>query len=176
MKNLLVLDLDETLIHATETSDKEEHFIVGPYVVFKRPRLEHFLNFCNQHFEIGIWTSSTQNYADEIVKEIMPKDIEISFLWARDRCIADRNLNTDEIEWVKDLRKLKKKGYNLDNIVVVDDSPEKLKRNYGNLIRINPFFGDTTDDELEKLESFLFMIKDMGNVRVFEKRKWKNKI
>ena len=106
----------------------------------------------------------------------MPKDIEISFLWARDRCIADRNLNTDEIEWVKDLRKLKKKGYNLDNIVVVDDSPEKLKRNYGNLIRINPFFGDTTDDELEKLESFLFMIKDMGNVRVFEKRKWKNKI
>lgn len=176
MKKLLVLDLDETLIHATEKSNYVHHFIVGPYIVFKRPNLEKFLNFCNENFEIGIWTSSTEDYANEIVKEIIPKHIDIKFLWSRDRCIREMNYETAEIDWIKDLKKLKKKGYSLNNIVVVDDSPEKLKRQYGNLVKVEPFFGNNDDSELEKLEVFLKTLVNVENVRTVEKRNWKHHV
>ena len=176
MKKLLVLDLDETLIHATDKSDLEHHFIVGPYIVFKRPNLEKFLNFCDEHFEIGIWTSSTEDYANGIVEEIIPEHINIKFLWSRDRCIREINYERDEIDWVKDLKKLKKKGYSLNNIVVVDDSPEKLKRQYGNLVRVEPFFGKDDDIELHKLEVYLKTLTDVENVRTVEKRNWKRHV
>ena len=176
MKKLLVLDLDETLIHATDESKLKHHFIVGPYIVFKRPNLEKFLNFCNEHFEIGIWTSSTENYANGIVQEIIPEHIKIKFLWSRNRCIREWNYETDEINWIKDLKKLKKKGYSLSNIIVVDDSPEKLKRQYGNLVKIEPFFGKNDDTELKKLEIFLKTLIAVENIRTVEKRNWKRYI
>ena len=173
MKKLLVFDLDETLIHATDKSDYKHHFIVGPYIVFKRPYLEKFLNFCDEYFEIGIWTSSTEDYANGIIEEIIPEHIDIRFLWSRDRCIREMNHETDEIHWVKDLKKLKRKGYSLSNIVVIDDSPEKLKRQYGNLVKVEPFFGDNDDTELEKLEDFLKTLTNVENIRIIEKRNWK---
>jgi len=174
VKKLLVLDLDETLIHATDKSEYKHHFVVGPYIVFKRPYLENFLNFCNEHFEIGVWTSSTEDYANRIIKEIIPEHINIKFLWSRDRCIREMNYETNEINWVKDLKKLKKKGYSLSNIIVVDDSPGKLKRQYGNLVRVEPFFGKDDDSELKRLESYLKTLTNVENVRTVEKRNWKS--
>lgn len=76
MKNvgqkLLVLDLDETLIYATEERlEAEPDFAVGQYYVYKRPFLKEFLEFCFDNFEVAIWTSSTRNYAEGIVKNIV---------------------------------------------------------------------------------------------------------
>ena len=176
MKKLLVLDLDETLIHATDRSEHRHHFTVGPYIVFKRPHLEAFLDFCHAHFEIGIWTSSTEDYANGIVEQILPEHIPIKFLWSRERCIREMNYETGEIDWVKDLKKLKKKGYDLNHIIAVDDSPEKLKRQYGNLIKVEPFFGDEDDNELKKLEVYLQSLVDVENIRKIEKRSWKRRL
>lgn len=173
MKKLLVLDLDETLIYATEERIEKYDFIVGSYRVLKRPYLETFLYFCARHFELGIWTSSTESYAKEIVKHILAKDINISFLWARERCIKEMDLDLYEINYIKDLKKLKRRGYDLETIIMVDDTPEKLKRNYGNLVRIEPFFGDKNDIELSKLEIYLKKLKDVENIRAIEKRTWR---
>ena len=99
----------------------------------------------------------------------------VSILLSREDCVQTRDLNTDEIVWIKDLKKLKRKGYCLDNILVIDDSPEKLQRNYGNLIRIKPFYGDA-DDELLLLQKYLETILHEVNFRKIEKRNWRNKI
>lgn len=172
MKKLLVLDLDETLIYASEERIEAYDFSVGSYRVLKRPYLETFLYFCATHFELGIWTSSTDSYAKEIVKNILPQDINISFLWSREHCIKEMNLDLYEMNYIKDLKKLKRRGYDLETIIMVDDTPEKLKRNYGNLVKIEPFFGDKNDIELNKLEIYLKKLKDVENIRVVEKRAW----
>jgi len=174
MKKLLVLDLDETLIHATTTFTDEYDFNVADYFVYKRTHLEEFLNFCNEYFEIGIWTSSTQDYAEKIVKNIIG-DNKFSFLRTRKDCVQIRDIDKDEFVWIKDLKKLKKKGYDLDKILVIDDSPEKLQRNYGNLIQIKPFFGER-DDELLLVKMYLETIMYEKNYRVIEKRNWRSKV
>ena len=174
MKKLLVLDLDETLIHATKKVVDSYDFKVGDFFVNKRSYLDEFLSFCNNNFDVVVWTSSTKNYAEEIVHNIFG-DTNILFLLVREDCVQFRDVNKDEIVWIKDLKKLKRKGYSLDNILVVDDSPEKLQRNYGNLIRVKPFF-DKKDDELLLLKEYLKQIINEKNIRNIEKRNWKNKM
>ena len=61
-------------------------------------------------------------------------------------------------------------------MLIVDDSPEKTKDNFGNAIYISPFEGGQEDQELLLLLKYLVSIKDMSNVRGFEKRGWKNKV
>ena len=46
-----LLDLDETLIYATEEKlGGESDFIVGQYFVYKRPFLNEFLEFCFKNY------------------------------------------------------------------------------------------------------------------------------
>ena len=176
MKKLLILDLDETLIHASEKEPEKYDFKVGHFFVCKRPYLEEFLLFCNEYFELAIWTSSTEDYATQIVSEILPLDVNVSFLWSRMRCTPTRDYCSDELGWIKDLKKVTKQGYDLSQIIVVDDSPEKLKRHYGNLVRVEAFFCTEEDRELYELKRYLETLVDVENIRVLEKRGWKRKL
>lgn len=176
-KKLLILDLDETLIYATETNlEHDFDFIVGQYFVYKRPFLDDFLKFCLENFEVAVWTSSTRNYATQIIDNIFDYKDEISFFWARERC----TISFDEEERInfyeKKLVKIKKRGFNLQSVIVVDDSPEKWRSSYGNLVRVKPFFGETDDDELNRLIIYLERLKNIENIRKFEKRNWRNRL
>ena len=71
------------------------------------------------------------------------------------------------------LKKLKRAGYSLESVLVIDDSPEKHVRNYGNLIRVRPFVGDANDSELRHLLPFLNWIRFRDDVRQIEKRNWR---
>lgn len=176
-KMLLILDLDETLIHATENKlDKPENFRCEQYYVYVRPHLDDFLEIIKNHFEIAVWTSSTEMYAEIVVKNIFPNDYPLSFLWAREKCTKRFDELTYSHVNIKDLKKVKKKGYNLEKILIVDDTPEKISRNYGNHVRIEPFEGDLRDQELSLLSKYLISIKDVPNVRAIEKRGWKKLI
>jgi len=59
-------------------------------------------------------------------------------------------------------------------VLVVDDSPEKHTRNYGNLVRVSPFLGDADDDELPRLAAYLSSIRAESDVRTLEKRSWRH--
>lgn len=173
-RQLLVLDLDETLIYAAEEPlERACDFKVGPYFVYKRPFVEDFLSQCAQWFDLAVWTTSSEDYAASIVRHIFPGDTELSFVWARERCTTSFNSETAEQFWIKDLKKLKKQGYLLSKIIVVDDSPEKLKRQYANLVRVEPFLGDPNDRELNLLKPFLAHLTTVDDVRKVEKRNWK---
>jgi RNA polymerase II subunit A small phosphatase-like protein len=76
--------------------------------------------------------------------------------------------------WVKDLKKLRRRGYRKEQIIIVDDTPRKLERSYGNLVRVHPFEGDPSDDELLYLMRYLDRIREEENIRIIEKRGWRD--
>ena len=64
-------------------------------------------------------------------------------------------------------------GFDLDHVLMVDDSPEKLQENYGNHILVREFTGDLADTELRDLLPFLDSLRSVENVRRVEKRNWR---
>lgn len=174
--NLLILDLDETLIYATESPLKKKHdFTVGNYFVYKRPYLDIFLATCFNWFEVAIWTSSSPDYAKEITNNLLLNSQELKFIWASDRCTTCYDFETVTYYWSKNLKKVKRQGYQLEKIICVDDSPEKHQKNYGNLVKVKPFFGSDDDNELNYLLRYLDIIKQCDNVRKIDIKNWKQK-
>ena len=175
--SLLVLDLDETLIHATEGClDREPDFEARSYAVYKRPGLDLFLSIVRQYFDLAVWTSSDRLYADSVVPGVIPPDIELKFVWARERCTMRFDPENHDFEYLKNLSKIKRRGYRLEQILMVDDTPAKLANHYGNLVRVKPYFGDLDDRELFQLSEYLPTLAEIPNVRKIEKRTWRSLI
>lgn len=174
---LLILDLDETLIHSVETPfEHQADFCFGKFYTYKRPYLREFLEFCFEHFEVAVWTSSTTAYAEEIVKNILTAEQKLTFLWTRSRCTISFDEELGESYYSKKLDKVRKRGFDLNSIIAIDDSPRKWRYSYGNLIRVTIFEGDRKDEELDLLMKYLLQLKDVVNVRETEKRGWRNVI
>jgi len=172
---LIIFDLDETLIHASNDElSSPAHFMLDKYFVYERPGVRSFLSGIAQHFAIGIWSSASDDYVAEIVGHIMPVTIEPVIIWGRSKCTMTRDYEYDNYIYEKRLDKLKKKGFPLEQILIVDDSPEKARANYGNAIYIREFTGDVNDDELQFLYNYLLTFKMVNNVRTVEKRGWRN--
>jgi TFIIF-interacting CTD phosphatase-like protein len=172
---LLLLDLDETLIHATATPlGSAADFQFDAYHVYKRPGVEQFLLDISRHFTVGVWSSASEEYVKEIVKTITPATVEWFMIWGKDRCTIRRDYTLDQYYFEKRLDKIKKKGFRLEQVIIVDDSPEKSRNNYGNAVYIAPFEGDQQDRELTHLYQYLLTLKDAVNIRAIEKRGWRH--
>ncbi|MBN9296926.1 MAG: HAD family hydrolase [Filimonas sp.] len=171
---LLILDLDETLIHATQTELAiASDFRFDNYFVYKRPGLQKFLHDVSLHFTIAIWSSAGDDYVKAIVQQFKTEEISFSFVWGRSKCSLKRNPVYDTYSFEKRLDKLKKNGFRLEQILIVDDSPAKSRTNYGNAIYIKEFTGDSEDRELSFLYDYLLTLKNVENVRTIEKRRWR---
>ena len=169
---LLILDLDETLIYGTERElPFAPDFRAAQYFVYRRPYLHAFLDYCFAEFDVAVWTSASRTYAAEVVAQIFGER-PLRFFWSSERVTQRVNLQTYEQYTVEDLRTVRKCGFPLEQVLMVDDSPEKLERNYGNHIRIAPFEGDPSDAELPHLANYLRSIRDAPN-RIIEKRNWR---
>ncbi|SEC79268.1 carboxy-terminal domain RNA polymerase II polypeptide A small phosphatase [Tenacibaculum sp. MAR_2009_124] len=187
-KLLLILDIDETLIHATSNKlDKEEDFSVFNYYVYQRPYLHEFIDEIRNDYHLAIWSSASDDYVREIVNCIIPKEINLQFVWGRSRCKPKRILDIDsygiydnryqeQYNYIKPLKKVKKLGFKLERTLIVDDTPHKCIENYGNAIYPKEYLGQNDDDELLFLAKYLKTLKDEKNVRKIEKRDWKKKI
>lgn len=102
-------------------------------------------------------------------------DVNFEIIWGRSRCTNRRDIDSDTFVYEKRLKKLKKKNFKLEKIIIVDDSPEKTKTNFGNAIYVNGFKGNSNDNELIHLHDYLVSkIKAVENVRIIEKRDWKS--
>lgn len=173
---LLILDLDETLVHATKVRlNLQEDFKYEDYYVYKRPCLHQFLTGISSHFALGIWSSAGDEYVNAIARLILPQTITPAIIWGRTKCTIKHNKVYDTYYFEKRLDKLKKHGYLMEHMLIVDDTPDKLTSNYGNAIYIKPFTGQPGDEELLHLHNYLLTIKDAVNVRVLEKRGWRNR-
>ena len=185
-KILLILDLDETLIHATtQQLPAPADFEVFHYHVYKRPGVDCFLRQVAAHFRLAVWSSASDDYVREIVSRLFPADIPLEFAWGRSRCTPFRLPERDEqgfysldysskVEYAKRLQKVRRRGFNLRQVLIVDDTPEKVLQHYGNAIYPKPFVGRPDDQELTGLAAYLLSLKDAENVRVIEKRYWRD--
>ena len=171
---LLLLDLDETLIIAKKDGlDRPPDFRCDPFGIYVRPYLDQFFAQVRRSYRLAVWTASTRSYMECVVPNVFPDDLELHFAWARERCTRVVHPEFRTEGWVKDLKKVKRRGESLDRVLMVDDTASKLRRNYGNLIRIRPWNGGLDDEELLHLAPYLLEISDTESFRTLKKRPWR---
>ncbi|MGB0563953.1 MAG: NIF family HAD-type phosphatase [Spirulinaceae cyanobacterium] len=172
---MLILDLDETLVFATEERlSYAPDFQLEDYAIYCRPHLNPFLAQVFEWFQVAVWSSAGTSYVQEVIDLIFPNPNALEFVWSAKRCTQRYDAMESAFYWIKNLKKVKRRGFNLDQVLMIDDTPQKLEKNYGNLIRVRPFEGDRSDTELRDLCSFLDSLRTIDNVRKVEKRNWRN--
>lgn len=111
-----------------------------------------------------------------MIKNIFSDNLPLDFVFTGERCVLRRNLDLDVIEIFKPLKKVKRKGYSLNHVLIVDNIAETFKYNYGNGILVKEYLGEKNDNELFLLLKYLEIIGAEENMRVIDKRHWKSKI
>ncbi|WP_018294574.1 HAD family hydrolase [Mariprofundus ferrooxydans] len=180
-KKLLILDVDETLIHGSEAilSRQPDHTCSWCHL-YLRPHVLEFIRFCFEHFRVAIWSTASMDHIEMSLHQIGCHTYPFEFIWDIEKCTLvvdppdDFGIG-DRTHWRKNLSKLKRKGFLLEEVLMVDDSTEKLDKHFGNLVRIRPFFGSHSDRELLRLMPYLLELKSAENVRVLEKRGWESR-
>jgi TFIIF-interacting CTD phosphatase-like protein len=173
---LLVLDLDETLIHARGRDEPELPWPaqrkVAQFSVHLRPGVREFMTAVLERFVgVGVWTSASTDYATAMLDRIVDRG-RLRFIFARDRCTNGWDAERRETYWLKDIRELDGFGFDAQQILVVDDKPRGLERSRANLIPVRPFAGDPEDLELAKLLRYLDQLGPIEDVRAVDKARW----
>ena len=171
MRKLLVLDIDQTLIHARErrSINKTHNFIIsmrgenGVFFIFKRRGLDKFIaNITNLQtsygLKIAIWTAADKTYAVKILDVIWPSwQNNVLFLRHRLHCSVLPNGS-----YVKDLTKIPG-GY---DIILVDDNIDNYRFNTElgfSVWKSSPYIAGSMDSELNDVYHHLkfFIEKDI---------------
>jgi Dullard-like phosphatase family protein len=149
----LVLDLDETLINFKPKNSGEEGGILRV-----RPGINQFLDEVGKYYELIIFTTATQDYADTLIDEIEEDKIYFDHRLYREHAIIIDN------DFVKDLKRI---GRPLDKTIIVDNMPQNFRLQKENGIIIKAFWGeDNYDTVLYDLIPILVNIaKKGGDVR-----------
>lgn len=145
---LLIFDLDETLVHATtERLARAADFEYEKYFVYKRPFLLELLSAAKPLYDFAVWSSSSREYVDAVVGKIFT-GFDVKFSWAVERCIQRVDAQSNGYVYIKDLRRVQSHGYPVERITILDDSPEKIARQPRNHLRVKPYYGLEGDREL----------------------------
>lgn len=163
-KKLLVLDLDETLIHCTGDMKRRHEFEVEVEfinddgytlkgLVNVRPGAKRFLQNASRDYELVLFTASVKYYADRILRIIDPTRAYFSHYFYRESCTKTKS---DRL--VKDLSMFK--NVPEDEIMLVDNTMYCGLLQPNSLIPIVDFETNKDDKELDKLNSFLFSLRD----------------
>lgn len=173
-KPLLVLDLDETLIHKPvqgkvyreDASDLEMKCFIekdpqGRYfTVYKRPYLQEFLQDLAEYYTIYVFTASEQRYAAAIVNAIDPERKYISRVFDRRFCCT-----TNDGYLVKDLRIFSRETA-LNKILLVDNSSHCFFTQLKNGVPILSFYDQKEDRELLHLKRYLQALSRCDNMLI----------
>ncbi|GAA5445345.1 hypothetical protein Misp06_03547 [Microbulbifer sp. NBRC 101763] len=158
-RQLVVLDLDETLIHSChEWIGKKPSFSISNAMVHIRPGAERLLAELSEHFVLAVWTASYGLYTQDIVKRLFGGVDNLEFLLTREDC-AQITENDGYDALVKDTRKIVELGWSYENFIVIDDKPHLVKSEYNNVIEVKPYYGSTIDEELFTLADQIVSLK-----------------
>lgn len=156
MPQLVVFDLDETLVHATERQLPIDHLTqMEQYFVYERPYARRLLAFAAARFDVGVWSSSSEAYIRHVLSHLLPEGYPLRFAWSVERCVQRPDVASGGYVYIKDLRKPMRLGYEPKQVVIVDDSPEKVPRQPRSHLVVRPFTGDPSDSELLAVEEQL---------------------
>ena len=136
----LVLDLDETLVHYIE--EKDRHYVQV------RPYAEYFISEMGKYFELVIFTSAEEEYANIVLDEIDKNKVIAHKLYRRHVEFIDGFC-------LKDLNKL---GRDIKKVCIIDNDKNNFKLHEDNGIEIKEFLGEQDDNELDLLGDLLMSI------------------
>jgi Dullard-like phosphatase family protein len=169
-RKTLVLDLDETLVHSTFTpprhGERRPDIILNiewdngerDYVFVKvRPFAFTFLIKMSKIFEVVIFTASISNYAFPLIRNLDKKKINFPIL-SRRQCTLLNGC------YYKDLSRL---GRKMNNVIMLDNSPEAYAWQKENGIPIISWFDDVYDSELKRLVPILERLAQVDDVREY---------
>ena len=180
-RKLLILDLDETLIHSDldfllkeknvkyDTvlyfDSEEEKNIPLPIII--RPGIYDFLDYASKNFDLVVFTASDQQYADTIINYIERDKKYFKMRLYRNNCIF-----IDPGLYIKDLRifdSFKK----LEDIIILDNSLFSFANQLNNGILITSFFDDKEDTFLYNAKEYLEFIKNEKDIREVNKENFR---
>ena len=163
-KKILILDLDETLVHSgfhpferksdfifNINIDGKEHTIYA----LKRPYVEEFLSEISLYYEIIIFTASIPEYASPLI-DLLDKNKITSKRLYREHCLLDNGL------YLKDLKSI---GKNLKDMIIIDNNPISYILNQDNGLPILTWYEDLKDKELINLIPLLKYLSIVDDVR-----------
>ena len=186
-KKILILDLDETLVHSSCNSPFFYNYNTNnnynnnynnnfydfeytiyyknkniPIYVYKRPYVNEFLYQMSKLFTIYIFTSSMKEYSNKLI-DLLDFEKCIDKRYFRENCTKLNDL------YVKDLNKLfdRKKftnDYVNKNIIIIDNNPISYLFNHNNAIPIDSWNLNKNDDELLKLIPLLEYLSNVDDV------------
>lgn len=145
-RKVLVLDLDETLVHCTFQRPQSYDFSVSvPFegavfeaFVLKRPFVDEFLAEALRAFEVVIFTASLSQYANPIIDFLCPS-VPSAHRMFREHCTFRDGY------FVKDLGMFNRP---LGEILIVDNNPTSFLMHPSNAILSQTWEGNPHDREL----------------------------
>ena len=159
---VLFLDLDHTLVYVTENKPNHKNYEtiehqeidepVKILYVTKRNNLDEFLKECSKYFQLYIYTSGSELYAEEITNLINKNNL-IQEFFSRDDMVK---LNG---KFYKDLSIIKKQ---LSKVIILDNNADFILQKE-NMVKIKSFDGfDPEDIALKKFVGYVEMLKKNG--------------
>ena len=180
-KKLLILDIDETLVHSDldfslnqnktkydailHFDSEEEKNIPVPLLV--RPGTKKFLDYAVQEFDLVVFTASDQQYADVVIDYLEKDKKYFKMRLYRNHCVF-----IEPGLYIKDLRifsGIKK----LEDIIILDNSLFSFANQLNNGILITSFFSDLNDSFLENVKCYLDYIKNEKDIRIVNKNSFR---
>ena len=172
-KKILILDLDETLVHSSfypfnsddETDTNSDIFFTILFnnkyydvYVLLRPYFHQFLEKMSKLFDIYIFTASIKEYAEPLLIKLDKKNLIKKKLFRENCTLSEDN------KYIKDLNTLNE---NLKNVILLDNNPNSFRYNKCNGIPIKTWHFDQKDKELIKLIPFLNFLSTVDDVREY---------
>jgi len=150
---LIILDMDECLLHASAIPIKEiaaDYKYQALYVYF-RPGVAQFLAQAAQCYQLAIWSTGTDAYVQALIAAVTPPNIHYAFVWGRSKCRKVKDDFFGYTHYYKSIDKLKRYGFSLESIIMIDDTPAKIITNYAQVVEISAFKGEGDDNALSAL-------------------------
>ncbi|XP_030842774.1 CTD nuclear envelope phosphatase 1A [Strongylocentrotus purpuratus] len=171
-RKILVLDLDETLVHSKHVSSTflpnrpsiPPDFVLKVtidsvperFYVYKRPHVDFFLSVVSQWFELVVFTASMEIYGSPVVEKLDNGRGLLQRRYYRQHCTLDSGSYTKDLSAVHP---------DLSSIFIVDNSPGAYRLFPDNGIPIVSWMSEPSDTGLLNLLPFLDALRFTGDIR-----------
>ena len=151
-KKVLILDLDETILKNVTFQEKNVYSAnaiespSGMKIIF-RPFLNYFLTQVSPLYNIVIFTSAEQTYADEIVNMIDPEKKYFLKRFYRQHCVKIGDHLIKNLDCFSNIPK--------ESIIAFDDNISFFVNNLDNILPSIPYNGSSQDNFLKVATEYL---------------------
>ena len=165
-RKTLILDLDETLIHAERTRPSgpieielmlrsETDDSMTSFFVRKRPHVNAFLRIVSNWYRVVVFTASLRRYADPLI-DALDRDGVVKERYFRENCI-ERNG-----QYIKDVTIVEP---DLRNVILLDNTPFSYSMQGANGLPVGAWINDPYDEQLLDLIPVLYGLHFLRDVR-----------